>query len=86
MFNFRKVSTKELSNIQMDKPPAAKSKVPYKAILKDKAVLGVWSSVTGWNLGFLVLLLYGPTYLSKVDILILIKLILSWQPRNIVTF
>ncbi|KAF1754340.1 hypothetical protein GCK72_020900 [Caenorhabditis remanei] len=63
----RNVSNKELSLISLDKTSSSqKESVPYLAICKDPCVLVTWLSNVGGNLGFLTLVLYGPTYLREV--------------------
>ncbi|CCD62291.1 Major facilitator superfamily (MFS) profile domain-containing protein [Caenorhabditis elegans] len=62
----RNVSNKELSLILQDKTVTHKEPVPYLAICKDPCVLVTWMSNIGGNLGFLTLVLYGPTYLREV--------------------
>lgn len=41
-------------------------KVPYSAIFKDTAVLGIIACNFGGNLGFQIFMQYGPIYLNKV--------------------
>ncbi|CAO4378002.1 unnamed protein product [Caenorhabditis nigoni] len=62
----RNVSNQELSLILQDKTTTQKESVPYLAICKDPCVLVTWLSNVGGNLGFLTLVLYGPTYLREV--------------------
>uniref|UniRef100_A0A8R1HG78 MFS domain-containing protein n=2 Tax=Caenorhabditis japonica TaxID=281687 RepID=A0A8R1HG78_CAEJA len=62
----RNVSTKELNLISQDKTNSHKEAVPYWPICKDPCVLVTWLSNIGGNLGFLTLVLYGPTYLREV--------------------
>eukprot|EP00080_Pristionchus_pacificus_P007160 PDM67180.1 membrane transporter [Pristionchus pacificus] len=63
----RKVSSKELSRIERGKENEAKGgSVPYLAICTSPAVLGVWLSSIGGNLGFQIFLQFGPIYLNKV--------------------
>lgn len=66
----RKVSTKELSRIEKGKENEANGgkggSVPYLAICTSPAVLGVWLSSIGGNLGFQIFLQFGPIYLNKV--------------------
>lgn len=65
--SFRNVSEKELSNITQGKPaPKPREPVPYLLICTDKCVIAAWISFLGVNLGFIILLFYGPTYLSEV--------------------
>ncbi|PAV76679.1 hypothetical protein WR25_22211 isoform E [Diploscapter pachys] len=61
----RFVSEAELKLIKTGKHPTVRSKVPYKAILKDPSV---WSSLLGifsGVLGAVFLIIFGPTYLNK---------------------
>jgi len=76
---FRLVSDKELIKIEHGKisvitrdanvvkkkirPPS----VPYKSIFMDKVVWGILISALGGQIGFLVFVLFGPTYLNKVS-------------------
>ncbi|CAI5451591.1 unnamed protein product [Caenorhabditis angaria] len=63
----RNVSHKELSQIQNGKAEIKKREaVPYKAILFDRTVITCIISSLGGNLGFFMLVLYGPTYLKAV--------------------
>ncbi|CAD6190803.1 unnamed protein product [Caenorhabditis auriculariae] len=62
----RNVSGKELNKINSGKAPQSKKGVPYKAMVRDKVVLGIWTTVIGGNLGFFMLMFYGPIYLNKV--------------------
>ncbi|CAD6190858.1 unnamed protein product [Caenorhabditis auriculariae] len=62
----RNVSHKEVRKISIGKAPTTKTGVPYKAMCQNKVVLGIWLSAIGGNLGFMMLLQYGPTYLNKV--------------------
>ncbi|UMM33337.1 hypothetical protein L5515_006859 [Caenorhabditis briggsae] len=63
----RNVSEKELGQIKEGKPDhAIRETVPYKRICTDPCVLAAWISFLGGNLGFITLLLYGPTYLREV--------------------
>uniref|UniRef100_A0A1I7T1L7 MFS domain-containing protein n=1 Tax=Caenorhabditis tropicalis TaxID=1561998 RepID=A0A1I7T1L7_9PELO len=59
-------SSLELSLILQDKTSTRKEPVPYLEICKDPCVLVTWLSNVGGNLGFLTLVLYGPTYLREV--------------------
>ncbi|CAI5451588.1 unnamed protein product [Caenorhabditis angaria] len=61
------VSNLELSKIQENKVVTKKREpVPYLAVCTDICVLSAWLSNVGGNLGFLTLVLYGPTYLREV--------------------
>ncbi|GMT30445.1 hypothetical protein PFISCL1PPCAC_21742, partial [Pristionchus fissidentatus] len=63
----RKVSTKELSRIEKGKnTEATGGPVPYLAICTSPTVLGIWLASIGGNLGFQMLLQFGPIYLNKV--------------------
>lgn len=62
----RNVSEKELRKISTGKVDQAKRGVPYRAVCADRTILGIWASVCGGNMGFMLLLYYGPTYLNKV--------------------
>ncbi|CAI2352782.1 unnamed protein product [Caenorhabditis sp. 36 PRJEB53466] len=63
----RHVSSKELNLILQDKTTSNRREaVPYWEICKDPCVLVTWLSNIGGNLGFLTLVLYGPTYLREV--------------------
>ncbi|EFO97853.1 hypothetical protein CRE_15892 [Caenorhabditis remanei] len=63
----KNVSEKELGQISEGKPVhAVREAVPYKKICTDRCVLAAWVSFLGGNLGFITLLLYGPTYLREV--------------------
>ncbi|KHJ85728.1 hypothetical protein OESDEN_14539 [Oesophagostomum dentatum] len=35
-------------------------------IIRDPCIVGVWSSITGANLGFFSIFYYGPVYVNKV--------------------
>ncbi|CAI5451587.1 unnamed protein product [Caenorhabditis angaria] len=62
----KNVSIKELQQIETGKKEVVKEKVPYFAICTDPCVIFAWLSFLGGNLGFITLLLYGPTYLREV--------------------
>ncbi|CAI5451590.1 unnamed protein product [Caenorhabditis angaria] len=62
----RNVSEKELSHIQTGKiKTKGREPVPYRAIVSDPCVITCLISVFGGNLGFFILVLYGPTYLKN---------------------
>ncbi|EYB98624.1 hypothetical protein Y032_0130g1571 [Ancylostoma ceylanicum] len=63
------VSKKELSRIQHDKTDVGSNchePVPFTHIIRDPCILGIWSSITGANLGFFTFFYYGPVYMNKV--------------------
>ncbi|CAI2352783.1 unnamed protein product [Caenorhabditis sp. 36 PRJEB53466] len=63
----KNVSEKELGKIQHEKPEnTCREAVPYRKICADRCVVAAWVSFLGGNLGFITLLLYGPTYLREV--------------------
>ncbi|CCD62290.1 Major facilitator superfamily (MFS) profile domain-containing protein [Caenorhabditis elegans] len=63
----KNVSEKELGQIVEGKPEhTVREAVPYWKICTDRCVLSAWVSFLGGNLGFITLLLYGPTYLREV--------------------
>ncbi|KAL6728986.1 hypothetical protein Aduo_000083 [Ancylostoma duodenale] len=62
----RNVSSTELRKISVGKHSEKKQAIPYRAIITDPCILGVWLSTIGGNLGFQIFLLYGPTYMNKV--------------------
>uniref|UniRef100_A0A915DHH8 Major facilitator superfamily (MFS) profile domain-containing protein n=1 Tax=Ditylenchus dipsaci TaxID=166011 RepID=A0A915DHH8_9BILA len=64
----RNVSDKELTKIQMGKnieDESRKQKTPYKLMLKDISVWGIFVSNIGGTLGFQIFMQYGPIYLNK---------------------
>ncbi|CAJ0594979.1 unnamed protein product [Cylicocyclus nassatus] len=64
----RNVSKKELSKIQRNKNNIGldhHDPVPYSYIIRDPCILGIWSSITGANLGFFAIFYYGPVYVNK---------------------
>ncbi|KAK5970652.1 MFS domain-containing protein, partial [Trichostrongylus colubriformis] len=61
----RCVSPTELAKITKGKQGQEKQAAPYRAIVTDSCVIGVWLSTIGGNLGFQIFLLYGPTYINK---------------------
>ncbi|PIC28936.1 hypothetical protein B9Z55_020696 [Caenorhabditis nigoni] len=67
-FEFRNVSEKELGRIGEGKQTeqTAHEAVPFRKICTDRCVLAAWISFVGANPAFLILLLYGPTYLREV--------------------
>uniref|UniRef100_A0A7E4W9P6 MFS domain-containing protein n=1 Tax=Panagrellus redivivus TaxID=6233 RepID=A0A7E4W9P6_PANRE len=71
----RNVSAKELQKISVGKlhilstKPGAKRQrqpVPYRAILTDLSVWGIFISCFGGNFGYQLITQFGPTYLNKV--------------------
>ncbi|CAL2043899.1 unnamed protein product [Caenorhabditis brenneri] len=63
----KNVSEKELCQIKEGKPEhTVREAVPYGKICTDRCVIAAWVSFLGGNLGFITLLLYGPTYLREV--------------------
>ncbi|VDM78952.1 unnamed protein product, partial [Strongylus vulgaris] len=38
----------------------------YSYIIRDPCILGIWSSITGANLGFFAIFYYGPVYVNKI--------------------
>ncbi|CAB3397530.1 unnamed protein product [Caenorhabditis bovis] len=64
----KNVSSLELSRIEKGKNEGAniQSKTPYREMFMDKCIVSVWISRLGGNLGFFLLILYGPSYLRNV--------------------
>ncbi|ETN70105.1 hypothetical protein NECAME_01053 [Necator americanus] len=62
----RNVSPVELQKISLGKQGQKKEAIPFRAIITDPCILGVWLAASGGNLGFQVFLIYGPTYINKV--------------------
>lgn len=72
LFSFSHVSHKELTTIQKHKiirvaETAERRPVPFRAILTDPAVLGIFTALIGGLLGFQLFAQYGAVYLNKVS-------------------
>ncbi|CAD5206994.1 unnamed protein product [Bursaphelenchus okinawaensis] len=68
----RNVSEKELTTLQKNKivrvlEENEKDRVPYKAIMCDRAVMGILTSSFGATVAFQFFFQYGPVYLNQVQ-------------------
>ncbi|KAH7705138.1 Protein F41C3.2 [Aphelenchoides avenae] len=63
----RNVSRQELNLIEQGKSleRGPKHRIPYRAMFTDKTVWGIFTANFGGMLGYILFIVYGPTYLNK---------------------